>query len=68
MSSVMYPAQREEVDDLGFLRTPDRLPELSGSHVRQLEVCKIMMGTCGPYNLVGSTIAGIRARSLQRLL
>ena len=30
MSSVMYPARKEIVDDSGFLRTPDRPPELCG--------------------------------------
>ena len=45
----------------GSPRTPDRLPELSGSHVRLSEVWKTMMSTCGPYNLGGSTIAGIKA-------
>jgi hypothetical protein len=39
------------VDDLGFSRTPDRLPELSGSRVQQSKVFRTMTGTCGPYNL-----------------
>jgi hypothetical protein len=42
-------------------RTLDRLPELSGLHVQLSEVCKTMVGTCGPYNSGGSAIAGIRA-------
>jgi hypothetical protein len=36
-------------------RTPDRLPELSGSQVQQSEVLRTMTGACGPYNLGGST-------------
>ena len=38
----------------GSPRTPDRLPELSGSHVQQSEVLRTMIGACGPYNLGGS--------------
>ena len=45
----------------GSPRTPDRLPRLSSSHVQQSEVCETMTGTCGPYNLGGSTKTGIRA-------
>ena len=33
---------------------PDRLSELSGSHVQQLEVFRTMEGARGPYNLGGS--------------
>jgi hypothetical protein len=51
----------------GSPRTLDRLPELSGSHVQQLEVLKIMTGACGPYNLGGFAIAGIRAHTLDLL-
>ena len=47
----------------GSSRTPDRLPELSSSHVQQSEEFKTMIGTCGPYNLGGSTTAGIRAHT-----
>jgi len=53
MSSVMYPAQKEIVDDLGFPRTPDSLPGLCGLLVLLSEVCETMTGTCGPYNLGG---------------
>jgi hypothetical protein len=38
----------------GFLRTPDRLPKLSGSRVQQSEVLRTMTGASGPYNLGGS--------------
>ena len=41
----------------GSPRTPDRLPELSGSHVQQSEVFRTMTGARGPYNLGGSAIA-----------
>ena len=47
----------------GSPRTPDRIPELSGSHVQQLEVLRTMIGARGPYNLGGSAIAGIRAHT-----
>jgi len=47
----------------GSLRTPDRLSELFGSHVQQSEVLRTMTGACGPYNLGGSTTAGIRAHT-----
>ena len=43
------------MDDSGSPRTPDRLSELSGTHVQQLEVLRTMMGACGPNNLGGST-------------
>jgi hypothetical protein len=39
------------VDDSGFPKTPDRLPELFDSHVQHSEVSRTMTGTCGPYNL-----------------
>ena len=55
MSSVVYPARKEKVDDLGFPRTPDRLPRSCGLRVQQLEVCETMMDTCGLYDLGGST-------------
>ena len=61
MSSVMYPAQKEKVDDSGFLRTPDRLSELCGLCVLLSEVYETMTGTCGPYNLGGSATADIGA-------
>ena len=61
MSSVMYPAWKEIVDDSGFPRTPDRLPKLCGLRVLQSEVYETMTGTCGPYNLGSSAIAGIGA-------
>jgi hypothetical protein len=48
-------------------RTPDRLPELSGLYVQLSEVYKTMVGTCGPYNSGGSTIAGIKAHTLDLL-
>ena len=51
MLSIMYSAQKEKVDDSGFPRTPDRLPELCGLRVLQSEVYERMTGTCGPYNL-----------------
>jgi hypothetical protein len=54
MSSVMYRARKEKVGDSGFPRTHDRLPGLCALCVQQSEVCETMMGTCGPYNLVGS--------------
>ena len=41
-----------------FPMTPDRLPELSGSHVQQSEVLRTMTGACGPYNLGGSVTDG----------
>ena len=47
----------------GSPRTPDGLPELSGSHVQQSGVLRTMTGACGPYNLGGSAIAGIRAHT-----
>ena len=47
----------------GSLRIADRLFELFGSHVQQSEEFKTMIGTCGPYNLGGSTTAGIRAHT-----
>jgi hypothetical protein len=40
---------------MDYYRTPDRLPELSGSHVQHLEVFRTMTGARGPYNLGGST-------------
>jgi topoisomerase IA-like protein len=43
----------------GSPRTPNRLPKLSGSHVQQSEVLRIMIGAYGPYNLGGSATAGI---------
>ena len=51
MSSVVYPARKEKVDDLGFPRTPDRLLRLCSSRVQQSEVYETMTGTCRPYNL-----------------
>ena len=47
----------------GSLRTPDRLPELSGSRVQQSEVFRTMIGACGPYNMGGSTTTGIGAHT-----
>ena len=47
----------------GSSRTPDKLPKLSGSHVQQSEVFRTMTYACGPYNLGGSAIAGIRAHT-----
>jgi hypothetical protein len=47
----------------GSLRTPDRLPELFGSHVQQSEAFRTMTGAHGPYNLGGSTTSGIRAHA-----
>jgi hypothetical protein len=51
----------------GSSRTLDRLSELSGSHVLQSEVLKTMTGACEPYNLGGSTTAGIGAHILDLL-
>ena len=45
------------MDDSRSPRTPDRLSELSSSHVQQLEVLRTMIGACGPYNLGGSVTA-----------
>jgi hypothetical protein len=42
------------MDDLSFLRTPDRLFKLCGSHVQQSEALRAMTGACGLYNLGGS--------------
>ena len=67
MPSVMYPAQKEKVNDLGFPRTPDRLPELCGLYVQQSEVCETMTGTCGPYNLGGSTTYEIDNPGMEKL-
>ena len=39
----------------GSPRTPDRLPELFGSHVQQSGVFRTITGARGPYNLGGST-------------
>jgi hypothetical protein len=53
------------VDDLGFLRTPDRLLKFCGTHVWLLKVFKTMTSTYGPYNLGGSatgTLSGVGAR------
>ena len=61
MSSVMYPAQKEKVDDLGFPRTPNRLPGSCGLRVQQSEVYETMTSTCGPYDLGSSATAGIGA-------
>jgi hypothetical protein len=36
--------------------TPNKLPELSGSHVQQSEVFRTMTGAREPYNLGGSAI------------
>jgi hypothetical protein len=47
------------MDDLGFLRTLDRLFKLCGAHVQQSEALKAMIGTCGPYNLGGSATIGM---------
>ena len=47
----------------GSLRIADRLFELFGSHVQQSEVLRTMTGACGPYNLGGSTTAGIGAHT-----
>jgi hypothetical protein len=55
------------VNDLGFPRTPDKLFKLCGSHVQQSEALRAMKGACGPYNLGGSTTAGIRAHTLDLL-
>jgi hypothetical protein len=38
----------------GSPKTPDRLPELSGSRVQQSEVFRTMIGAHGPYNSGGS--------------
>ena len=51
MPSMKYPARKEKVDDLGFLRTPDRLPGLCALCVLQLEVWLTTTSICGPYNL-----------------
>jgi hypothetical protein len=40
----------------GSPRTPDRLSELSGSHVQQSEVLRTMTGACELCNLGGSVI------------
>jgi hypothetical protein len=42
------------MDDSGFPRTPDRLPELSSSRVQQSEVFRTMIGARGLYNSGGS--------------
>ena len=42
----------------GSPRTPDRLPELSGSCVQLLEVFRTMTGAHGPYNLGGFATLG----------
>ena len=47
----------------GSLRTPDRLPELFGSHVQQSDVFRTMIGARGPYNLGSFAIAGIGAHT-----
>ena len=63
MPSVMFPAQKEKVDDLGFPRTPDKLPELCSLCVQQSKVCETMTGTCGPYNLGSSATSPTFAKS-----
>ena len=50
------------MDDSGFPRTPDRLPESFGTRARRSEVFEIMMSAGGPLNSGGSATAGIRAR------
>jgi hypothetical protein len=57
----MDPARKKTWMIRGSPRTPDRLQELSDLHVPLLEVWKIMIGTCGPYDSGGSATAGIRA-------
>ena len=47
----------------GSLRTLDRPPKLSGSHVQQSEVFRTMTYKGGPYDLNGSAIASIRAHT-----
>ena len=42
------------MDDLGFLRTPDRPIELLGTHVRYPRSVKTTIGACGPDSLGGS--------------
>jgi len=49
------------VDDSGVPRTPDRFLESFGTRARRSEVFETKMGACGPLNLGGSAIAGIRA-------
>jgi hypothetical protein len=61
MPSVMYPARKDKVDDLGFLRTPDRLLGLCGLCVQQSEVNETMTGAHRPYKLGGSSTASIGA-------
>jgi len=39
------------MDDLGFPEDTDRLPQLSGSRVQQLEAFRTMTDARGPYNL-----------------
>jgi hypothetical protein len=69
MCSMMYPTRKEKVDDSGFPRTPDRLPELCGLYVQQSKIWKTMTNTCGPYNLGGSATyngKSIRLHPLKR--
>ena len=53
--------EKRIVDDLGFLRTPDRPIELLGTRVHYPRSIKTTIGARGPDFLGGSAIAGIRA-------
>jgi hypothetical protein len=55
VTPLLILCELQNVDDSGFLRTPDRLLMLSGSHAQQSEVIETMTGACGTYNLGGST-------------
>ena len=48
MLSIMDLARKEKWMIRVFLRTPDRLPKLFGSHVQLSEAWKAMVGTCKP--------------------
>jgi len=43
----------------GSPRTPNKLSELSGSHVQQSNIFKTMTGARGPYNWGGSAIINL---------
>ena len=48
--------EKRNVDDLGFLRTPDRPVELLGTRVRYSRSVKTTIGARGPDFLGGSAI------------
>ena len=56
--------KKRNVDDSGFLRTPDRPVELLGTRVRYPRSVKTTIGACGPDSLGGSATsvtAGVHA-------